>query len=212
MCILLYVPVSYHVGKTLNAAQINFAGRPFYMMGILGFKVALCFAYLRIMKTSTHSAYKAITWAVMIACIIGHIAGTLVLVFQCKPVRKSWRPRTPGSCLANDATFYGLAAVTILFDVIIFLLPIPLLLNLNISKKRKFALVCVFLLGLLTTVCSVMRMVQILTIAKTGNSTMLVLWGVIELNIGVSDHPLRLFFGALHFRSLTFCPSQSQLS
>ena len=89
--------------------------------------------------------------------------------------------------MPNDATFYGLAAVTILFDVVIFFLPIPLLLRLNISTKKKFALVCVFLLGLLTTVCSVMRMVQIITIAKTGNSTMLVLWGVIELNIGVSS-------------------------
>lgn len=43
----------------------------------------------------------------------------------------------------------------------------------------------VFLLGLFTTVCSIMRMVQIITIAKTGNSTMLVLWGTIEMNVGV---------------------------
>lgn len=43
----------------------------------------------------------------------------------------------------------------------------------------------VFLLGLFTTICSIMRMVQIITIAKTGNSTMLVLWGTIEMNVGV---------------------------
>lgn len=30
-----------------------------------------------------------------------------------------------------------------------------------------------------------MRMVQIITIAKNGNSTMLVLWGTIEMNVGV---------------------------
>lgn len=30
-----------------------------------------------------------------------------------------------------------------------------------------------------------MRMIQIITIAKNGNSTMLVLWGTIEMNIGV---------------------------
>ncbi|KAG8528464.1 uncharacterized protein KY384_007382 [Bacidia gigantensis] len=166
-------------------STINFAGRPFYMFGILGFKVALCFAYLRIMKSSSYNFYRALTWSVMIACIIGHVAGTLVLIFQCKPVQKSWRPRTPGKCMPNDATFYGLAAVTIFFDVVIFFLPIPLLLRLNISMKKKLALVCVFLLGLLTTVCSVLRMVQIETIARTGNSTMLVLWGVIELNIGI---------------------------
>ncbi|KAI4116276.1 MAG: hypothetical protein LQ338_007743 [Usnochroma carphineum] len=121
----------------------------------------------------------------MAGAILGHLVGTFILIFQCSPVQKSWYPLTKGECLPNDATFYGLAAVTIVFDVIIFLLPIPLLLKLNINLKKKIALVCVFLLGLLTTVCSVMRTVQISTIAKTGNSTMLVLWGVIELNVGI---------------------------
>lgn len=166
-------------------AQVNFAGRPFYQIGILGFKVALCWAYLRILKTSSKPTYRALVWTVMIACIIGHVAGALILIFQCSPVRKSWYPLTPGTCLPNDATFYGLAAVSIFFDVLIFFLPIPLLLSLNIDSKKKVVLCGVFLLGLLTTVCSIMRMYQITAIAKTGNSTMLVLWGVIELNIGV---------------------------
>ena len=166
-------------------AQVNFAGRPFYQIGILGFKVALCWAYLRILKTSSKPKYRALVWTIMIACIIGHVAGALILIFQCSPVRKSWYPLTPGTCLPNDATFYGLAAVSIFFDVLIFFLPIPLLLSLNIDSKKKVVLCGVFLLGLLTTVCSIMRMYQITAIAKTGNSTMLVLWGVIELNIGV---------------------------
>ncbi len=166
-------------------AQVNFAGRPFYQIGILGFKVALCWAYLRILKTSQKPRYRALVWTVMIACTIGHVAGALILIFQCSPVRKSWYPLTPGTCLPNDATFYGLAAVSIFFDVFIFFLPIPLLLSLNIDAKKKVVLCGVFLLGLLTTVCSILRMYQITAIAKTGNSTMLVLWGVIELNIGV---------------------------
>ena len=141
------------------------------------------------MKTSQNPKYKALVWTVMITCIIGHVAATLVLIFQCSPVQKSWYPLTPGTCLPNDATFYGLAAVTIFYDVFIFFMPIPLLLNLNVDAKKKIVLCGVFLLGLLTTVCSIMRMYQITTIAKTGNSTMLVLWGAVELNIGVSWHP-----------------------
>ena len=156
------------------------------MMGVLGFKVALCIAYLRIMRTTSFPRYKATVWTVMLWCIISHLIGTLILIFQCSPVRKSWLPRTPGTCLPNGATFYGLAAITIIFDVVIFFLPIPLLISLNIANKKKVALICVFLLGLLTTICSCLRMSQISIISKTGNSTMLVLWGVIELNTGVS--------------------------
>lgn len=95
---------------------------------------------------------------------------------------------TPGKCLPNDSTFYGLAAVTIFYDCVIFLLPIPLLLRVQINTRRKIALMGVFLLGLFTTLCSIIRMVQIRTIAKTKNSTMLVLWGTIEMNVGVRNN------------------------
>lgn len=138
------------------------------------------------MRTTAFPRYKATVWTVMLACIVSHLAGTLILIFQCSPIKKSWLPRTPGTCLPNTTTFYGLAAVTIVFDVVIFFLPIRLLVSLNIANKKKVALICVFLLGLLTTICSGLRMGQISTISKTGNSTMLVLWGVIELNTGVS--------------------------
>ncbi|KAI4238274.1 MAG: hypothetical protein LQ349_001221 [Xanthoria aureola] len=182
----LGLPLSLRPKDNINQySVINFAGRPIYMFGILGFKVALCWAYLRILKASPNPRYKILIYVVMAGAIIGHVAGTFVLIFQCSPPRKSWQPSTVGQCLSNDATFYGLAAVTIFFDIVIFFLPIPLLIKLNINNKKKIALICVFLLGLLTTVCSIMRMIQIIAIANTGNSTMLVLWGVIELNVGI---------------------------
>ncbi|KAL8870913.1 MAG: hypothetical protein Q9174_003147 [Haloplaca sp. 1 TL-2023] len=182
----LGLPIRIRPPENLNPySVINFAGRPFYMVGILGFKVALCISYLRLLKGSRNRCYKLTIFATGIGALLGHVGGTLVLIFQCNPVKKSWLPNTDGKCLPNDSTFYALAGITIVFDVIIFFLPIPLLLGLNINPKKRGVLVIVFLLGLLTTVCSIMRMVQIVAIAETGNSTMLVLWGVIELNVGV---------------------------
>ncbi|KAI9865641.1 MAG: hypothetical protein M1813_002099 [Trichoglossum hirsutum] len=78
------------------------------------------------------------------------------------------------------------AAVTILFDVIIFSIPVPILAKIQIKPRRKYALMGVFLLGLFTTVCSILRMVQIIRISRDGNSTGLVLWGTIEMNVGIS--------------------------
>jgi hypothetical protein len=55
------------------------------------------------------------------------------------------------------------------------------------NSRKKFGIIGVFALGLFTTVCSIMRMTQIPVIATgSGNSTMLVLWGNIEMNVGVS--------------------------
>ncbi|KAK2738251.1 hypothetical protein FQN57_007114 [Myotisia sp. PD_48] len=183
----LGLPLKLRPAENLDKyAAVNFAGRPIYMAGITGFKVALCIAYLRIIHHSAKTSYRYFIWAIIIFTITSHLAGTLVLMFQCSPVKKSWRPRTPGTCLPNDSVFYALAVISILCDLVVFFTPIPLLLRIRISRSRKVGLVVVFLLGLFTTACSVMRAVQIIQISKDGNSTMLVLWGTIELNVGVS--------------------------
>lgn len=165
-------------------SEVNYAGRPFYMLGLLGFKCSLCFAYLRI-TANINSTYRIVIWLFMSFTILAHVAGILVLLFQCTPVKKSWAPRTPGKCLPNVGTFYALAAISIFCDVVIFFLPVPLLARIKINIRRKIGLIAIFLLGLFTTVCSTMRMVQINVIGRTGNSTMLVLWGTIELNVGI---------------------------
>ncbi|RPA93286.1 hypothetical protein L873DRAFT_1705741 [Choiromyces venosus 120613-1] len=154
------------------------------MLGILGFKVSLCFAYLRLV--AKQRVYRRVTWVVLTTCTLAHIGGILVLMFQCKPIKKSWSPLTPGKCLPNDTTFYVLAAITIFFDICVIILPVPLFLRTLIPNRKKAVLIILFALFGFTTVCSVMRMVQILTISKNGNSTMLVLWGTIEMNIGIT--------------------------
>ncbi|OAL71792.1 integral membrane protein [Trichophyton violaceum] len=183
----LGLPLKLRPKASLNTyATVNFAGRPFYMAGITGFKVALCIAYLRIIRHSSEKSYRHVVWGIMIFTILSHVAGTLVLFFQCSPVHKSWRPLTPGKCLPNPAVFYPLAGVSIFCDLIVLLTPIPLWLKVRISTPRKLGLMAVFLLGLFTTACSIMRVVQIEIIAKDGNSTMLILWGTIELNVGIA--------------------------
>jgi len=71
-----------------------------------------------------------------------------------------------------------------------FFLPIPFLYALRINSPKKYGLMGVFLLRLFTTVCSILRMTQIPVIATgSGNSTLLVLWGNIEMNVGVCMYP-----------------------
>ncbi|KAJ5909206.1 hypothetical protein N7495_001888 [Penicillium taxi] len=165
--------------------KLNYAGRPFYQLGIAGFKASLCLSYLRLLSGTSKSFYRIITWAVIVFSTLGHTMGALVLILDCQPVEKAWNTLIPGRCLPVAASFYGLAIFTIVFDVIIILLPIPLLLQLNIKPAQKAGVVCLFLLGLFTTVCSILRLSQIWRVAfGDGNSTMLVLWGTIEFNIG----------------------------
>ncbi|KAJ6016661.1 hypothetical protein N7451_000040 [Penicillium sp. IBT 35674x] len=101
-------------------------------------------------------------------------------------VQRAWDFSVHGTCLPVGATFYGLAIFTIACDLMVIFLSVPPLLQLNIKPAQKAGVVCLFLLGLFTTLCSILRLTQINRVAfGDGNSTMLVLWGTIEFNVGV---------------------------
>ncbi|KAJ5969291.1 hypothetical protein N7501_005539 [Penicillium viridicatum] len=169
----------------LTYAKLNYIGRPFYQVGIAGFKASLCLSYLRLISGTSKRGYQIVIWIVIAASTLGHIAGALSLIFNCTPIRRSWNHNVPGTCLPVGGLFYGLAIYTIITDVTIIVLPIPLLLGLNIKVAQKAGVMCLFLLGLFTTVCSIMRLTQIQRVGfGDGNSTMLVLWGTIEFNVG----------------------------
>lgn len=115
-------------------------------------------------------------------------------------VDKSWNPLKEGRCLPPGPSFTGYAMVTIVSDVVVAAIPIPVLIKLNVQFEKKLGLIGIFALGLFTTLCSIMRYLQINRIQNgDGNSTMLVLWGTIEFNVGVSVAHLCTVFDELTF-------------
>ncbi|KZZ97397.1 integral membrane protein [Moelleriella libera RCEF 2490] len=166
-------------------SRVNFAGRPIYQLGISFFKIALLISYLRLLQGTDHKIYRMVVWGTMIAVFLAHLGCTLSLIFACTPVEKSWKPWVTGSCLQPGPSFTGYAVVTIVSDVVVAILPIPVLLRLNVRLEKKLGLIGIFMLGLFTTICSILRYLQIDRIQYgDGNSTMLILWGVIEFNVG----------------------------
>lgn len=169
--------------------RVNFSGRPIYQIGISFFKIALLISYLRLLQGTNNKAYRLTVYGTIIMVFLTHLACALSLVFACTPVDKSWNPLKDGKCLPPGPSFTAYAIVTIVSDVVVAVLPVPLLLKLNINNRKKFGLIGIFTLGLFTTLCSVFRYLQIDRIQfGDGNSTMLVLWGVIEFNVGVSEY------------------------
>ncbi|KAH6900564.1 ATP synthase F0 [Thelonectria olida] len=187
--------------------RVNFAGRPWYQLGISFFKIALLISYLQLLQGTDHRTYRIVVWVSIVLIFLAHLGCTLSLIFACKPVHKSWNPKMDGTCLAPGPSFTGYAIITIVSDIVVALLPVPVLLKLEIRLKKKIGLIGIFALGLFTTLCSILRYLQIDRISTgDGNSTMLVLWGTIEFNVGnmVSSLPyLAPIFirKAKHYRS-----------
>ena len=86
-----------------------------------------------------------ITLAVVGSCYVSfETAG----IFQCTPIRRSWNDTVPGWCTDKLQRMYAYAGCNFVTDVIILLLPMPLISGmLHISKRQKIGLMGVFALG-----------------------------------------------------------------
>lgn len=78
------------------------------------------------------------------------VAVVLVTIFQCKPVEAGWDKTIPGKQCFNLKHFLiGTNVPNIIADAAIIALPVPQVLNLQLSRMRKIGLVAIFLLAAL---------------------------------------------------------------
>jgi hypothetical protein len=74
--------------------------------------------------------------------MIAFVSGT---IFQCTPISYFWNRKILGGHCIDTATFwYGHAAWNTVMDVLILVLPVPVIRSLSIGRNRKVAVCGVF--------------------------------------------------------------------
>ncbi|KAF7864459.1 hypothetical protein EAF04_006593 [Stromatinia cepivora] len=107
-------------------------------------------------------------------------------IFQCNPVEKAWKPLIPGHCIDFYAWYITIAATSFFVDLIVLILPMPLLFKLRLRLPRKILVTLLFLLGYTVIAFSIGRLVIIRQIGPsfhvdlTYNMVPLGRWLVIE--------------------------------
>ena len=98
----------------------------------------------------THNtAFKIALYFVMAYSVCWFISIFFVAIFQCVPPDHAWNLQPGGKCLNLHAALLGTAAANTLGDIMILILPMPMLVKLNMPKKQKFGVVGVFAVGFL---------------------------------------------------------------
>ncbi|KAF9873443.1 integral membrane protein [Colletotrichum karsti] len=162
---------------------LQYAGAPFYISSILGFKISLLLSYLRFIPKGI---YRWCTFATIGLCIAYHIAFLVVQLNLCTPIAKQWDPTiTNGSCIPGVPFYTSMAALTIVFDIIVMFLPFPVLATSKIQKRKKFVLLGLFGLGAFITVIQIIRIQTVHSLANYLDSAPLIMWSTIENNLGI---------------------------
>ncbi|KAJ2985994.1 hypothetical protein NUW58_g5243 [Xylaria curta] len=78
--------------------------------------------------------------------------------FICQPIELNWDPGVRGSCGNENAAFVSVAAVDILTDLYLLLLPLKPLLSLQIDRTQKIALATIFTGGFVTLIVTAVRL------------------------------------------------------
>ena len=127
--------------------QFIFISSVFYLISILGYRIALLLMYLRLF--GANRAFKFTTWGVLFF-VTGYLSCNMVtLLFGCTPVSKYWKPDQPGHCLALVKADHAYGSMNVVSDVLLFLLPLPMIWQLRLTRKEKFGLILIFASGIM---------------------------------------------------------------
>ncbi|KAF2172692.1 hypothetical protein M409DRAFT_16653 [Zasmidium cellare ATCC 36951] len=94
-----------------------------------------------------------------------------------------------GTCVNLNALIFATAAINIILDFAVILLPIPKLWSLSIATRKKVAVCVTFCIGLFVTLCSIIRLRTLAVWGSAPNVTWLynpiAIWSNTEINLGV---------------------------
>ncbi|KAK4213925.1 hypothetical protein QBC37DRAFT_373594 [Rhypophila decipiens] len=154
-------------------------------------KASILIFNARIFKTRT---FRRVSWGVGTFTLLWTIGSFFGTIFQCSPPSffwdKSGGPKS-GSCVSNTLLTIGLTSgvASCMGDIIIFLMPIPLLRKLKIDKKTRMGLIAVFTVGIFVVFTSFIRWIALLGAPRDGfnsNQVQVGVWTYLELSIGVT--------------------------
>ena len=149
-------------------------------------KCCIILLYLRIFSKVRWARWAC--WGLLVSVAIYCCASVIATIFQCAPIQKAFDKTMEGKCIDNSQFWYANAGFSIATDVIILLLPMPLVYQLQVPMAQKIALMAVFGLGIFVVVTSCLRITSLDILATTPDTTYdieNVMWTIIEPNVAV---------------------------
>jgi len=165
----------------------------FYKCSINLTKASILLLYLRLF---VQKPFRIICWVLMGFVGAFGVSTLGASIFQCMPITRSWNKAIKGNCINTTEFWYANAAFSILGDIIILVLPMPVIYQLRLRLNQKISLMAVFALGGFIIVTSVLRMTTLDTTSKSPDPTWEVgatTWTIIEPNIAIICACLPLF-------------------
>lgn len=141
--------VGYHRDKTNGASsadipQLNILNPILYGMAATFVKLSILALYISIFP---QRGFRYWVYVLGIINVLNAVSIVLVACLQCRPLEALWSP-IPGATCINFSYFSMFnTSFNLVMDVVILLSPIPLVMKLNLNKRKRVLLAINFALG-----------------------------------------------------------------
>lgn len=133
--------------KTHAEIQALWCSELIYVTSLFLIKCSMLFLYRRVFG-NINRAFSISVYTVGVFNICCWFIVFFIFACQCTPVAFAWdKTILGGHCIAFNTLCVSTAAISIATDVVILLLPVPMIWSLQLSKLQKLAIIGVFSLG-----------------------------------------------------------------
>ncbi|EXF83067.1 hypothetical protein CFIO01_06239 [Colletotrichum fioriniae PJ7] len=158
----------------------------FYNTGLACVKVSILLLYLRILRDLN---YRKACYVVLFIVVCVSLWTVLSSIFFCVPITKNWDRAITGVCFSQGIAWFVNAALNILTDFMILILPLPILPKIKQSRRQKIGLYLIFALGFFICVVSILRIPSLIAAKYSRDPTLdspgIAKWSVVELNTAI---------------------------
>ncbi|KAK6497156.1 hypothetical protein TWF506_004631 [Arthrobotrys conoides] len=128
-------------------------------------------------------------WATFGFTLATTITIILYSIFKCHPVNY-WSEWYTSTCDPHQKIPYLVTGSLLIFsDVVIWVLPLPMVMKLQLYRRERIAAVFTFSLGIFACIASIFRLQAVykffLTSAGTGRTPVINTWTIVELNLAI---------------------------
>ncbi|OJJ33943.1 hypothetical protein ASPWEDRAFT_173377 [Aspergillus wentii DTO 134E9] len=159
---------------------------PFYNLTLTLTKISMALLYRRLFPTTR---YRIVTLAIIILITITGLWMTISAFVFCIPIAAFWDPNLGDNCLSERVVWCLNASIQITTDLVIVVLPMPVITRLRLPKRQKWALVFVFGLGFFVCAMSIVRLVTLVRLVnstdETRSNALTALWSSIEADVAI---------------------------
>ncbi|KAF2851925.1 hypothetical protein T440DRAFT_447354 [Plenodomus tracheiphilus IPT5] len=175
--------------KIYRIVQFTWLTEVFYFMAIAFTKLSFLLFLLRIFPRQ--ALRRTVHVLIGISAAYG-VAFTVTCLFNCTPISyiwESWDGEHKGKCVNLHLFAWIHAGINIVLDGAILAVPIPELLRLSLSTKKKVYIIMMFSIGAFTTVVSIVRLQALVQFSSSTNATYdnvpTAYWSVLEAFVGI---------------------------